>query len=259
MRRRLMSIIGVAFCAGALTALWAARPWSDRLGHFALATSDRPSPGDSPTGSVGTYGETGSRVAESGTAADPWARVPSGSSPSDAGNSMGGEPEGGRRSSAPRDTASEGELLQRDLAMPVVGVDPGTLQPTFHAPRGERTHEALDILAPKGTPVVAADDGEIVKLFYSDRGGKTIYQFDPPQRYCYYYAHLDRYAGGLAEKQHVKRGEVIGYVGSTGNASPDAPHLHFAIFRLGPERRWWEGTPIDPYPVLVALRAGSTH
>jgi peptidoglycan LD-endopeptidase LytH len=257
-RRRLMAIVGVAFCAGALTALWAARPWSDRVGQPALATSERPSRGDSPTGSVGTYGETGGRGGAGGTA-DPWARVPSGSSPSDAGNSVGEEPGGGRRSGAPRDPASEGELLDRDLATPVVGVDPATLQPTFHAPRGERTHEALDILAPKGTPVVAADDGEIVKLFYSERGGNTIYQFDPPQRYCYYYAHLDRYARGLAERQHVKRGEVIGYVGSTGNASPDAPHLHFAIFRLGPERRWWEGTPIDPYPVLAALRAGSTR
>jgi peptidoglycan LD-endopeptidase LytH len=258
-RRRLMAIIGVAFCAGALTALWAARPWSDPVEQRALAISDRPARGDSPTGSVGTYGETGGRGAESGTAADPWARAPSGSSPSDAGNSIGGEPEGGPRSVAPRDTAAEAELLDRDLAMPVAGIDPGTLQPTFHSPRGGRTHEALDILATKGAPVVAVDDGEIVKLFYSERGGNTIYQFDPPQRYCYYYAHLDRYARGLAEGQHVKRGEVIGYVGSTGNASPDAPHLHFAIFRLGPGRRWWEGTPIDPYPVLAALRAGSTR
>ena len=94
------------------------------------------------------------------------------------------------------------------------------------------------------------EDGEIVKLFYSVRGGKTIYQFDRSGRYCYYYAHLDSYARGLAEKQQVRRGQVIGYVGSTGNADADAPHLHFAIFRLGPEQRWWQGTPIDPYPVL---------
>jgi murein DD-endopeptidase MepM/ murein hydrolase activator NlpD len=155
--------------------------------------------------------------------------------------------------------AAEVELLVRNLAMPVTGVDPGTLQPTFHSPRGAREHEALDILAPKGTPVVAVDDGEIVKLFSSERGGNTIYQFDPAGRFCYYYAHLDRYAGGLAEGQRVTRGSVIGYVGSTGNASPETPHLHFAIFRLGPERRWWEGTPIDPYPVLGRLQSGSTR
>ena len=105
------------------------------------------------------------------------------------------------------------------------------------------------MLAPKGTPVLAVDDGEIVKLFYSVRGGKTIYQFDRSGRYCYYYAHLDSYASGLAEKQQVTQGQVIGYVGSTGNADADAPHLHFAIFRLDARsKHWWKGTPIDPYP-----------
>jgi peptidoglycan LD-endopeptidase LytH len=91
----------------------------------------------------------------------------------------------------------------------------------------------------------------IVKLFNSKGGGGiSIYQFDPTGTYCYYYAHLDRYADGLKEGQHVRRGDVIGYVGSTGNASPTAPHLHFSIFRLGPERQWWKGEPINPYPAL---------
>jgi murein DD-endopeptidase MepM/ murein hydrolase activator NlpD len=99
--------------------------------------------------------------------------------------------------------------------------------------------------------VLAADDGVIVKLFNSKGGGGiSIYQFDPTGTYCYYYAHLDRYADGLKEGQHVRRGDVIGYVGSTGNASPTAPHLHFSIFRLGPERQWWKGEPINPYPAL---------
>jgi len=84
-------------------------------------------------------------------------------------------------------------------------------------------------------------------------GGKTIYQFDPSGRYAYYYAHLDRYAKGLADGNEVRRGEVIGYVGSSGNAAPGAPHLHFAIFRLGPKREWWKGEAVDPFPYLTAF------
>ncbi len=106
-------------------------------------------------------------------------------------------------------------------------------------------------MAPRGTPVLAAADGKIVKLFDSKPGGLTIYEFDPSESVAYYYAHLDRYAAGIAAGLQVKQGEVIGYVGSTGNASPDAPHLHFAIFRLGPEKHWWQGTPINPYPLLA--------
>ena len=98
--------------------------------------------------------------------------------------------------------------------------------------------------------MVAADDGRVVKLFASRPGGLTIYQFDPPSRFAYYYAHLDRYAEGLREGMQLHRGEVIGYVGSTGNASAAAPHLHFAVFRLGAERQWWRGEAIDPFPAL---------
>ena len=99
-------------------------------------------------------------------------------------------------------------------------------------------------------PVRAVEDGRIAKLFTSEAGGLTIYHFDPSETFAYYYAHLDRYAAGLEEGQRVRRGQVIGYVGSTGNASEDAPHLHFAIFRLTPERQWWKGEPINPYPIL---------
>jgi len=137
------------------------------------------------------------------------------------------------------------------LLVPVRGVVPSQLSPSFTDARGEdRLHEALDIMAPTGTPVLAVADGHIVKLFDSRQGGLTIYQFDPAGRHAYYYAHLDRYAPGLAERQQVRQGEVIGYVGSSGNADPAAPHLHFAIFVLGPEKRWWEGTAIDPWPLL---------
>jgi murein DD-endopeptidase MepM/ murein hydrolase activator NlpD len=95
----------------------------------------------------------------------------------------------------------------------------------------------------------------VEKLFDSERGGLTVYQFEPSGKYCYYYAHLQRYADGLAEKKTIKRGEVIGYVGHTGNASPDAPHLHFEIHRLGPEKQWWKGESLNPYPVLRGTQA----
>jgi murein DD-endopeptidase MepM/ murein hydrolase activator NlpD len=143
------------------------------------------------------------------------------------------------------------ELARRDLEIPVEGVRPEQLVRSFTDERsGGRAHEALDILAPRNTPVKAAEDGRIVKLFNSKQGGITIYQFDPGERYCYYYAHLERYAPNVAEGQQIKKGDVIGYVGTSGNAPPNTPHLHFAIFKLGPEKRWWEGTAIDPYDVL---------
>jgi murein DD-endopeptidase MepM/ murein hydrolase activator NlpD len=138
------------------------------------------------------------------------------------------------------------------LIVPVRGVEVAELDNTFEDARGQgRVHEAIDIMAPRGTPVLAVADGTVEKLFDSEPGGLTIYQFEPSGRYAYYYAHLDRYAANLAEGQALKQGEVIGYLGSTGNASDDAPHLHFGIFRLGPEKRWWEGTAINPYPVLT--------
>ena len=148
------------------------------------------------------------------------------------------------------------ELPREALLIPVRGVRPSELQDTFDDRRGDgsRAHEALDIMAPRGTPVLAATDGRIEKLFESVAGGHTIYQFDDSATHAYYYAHLDRYAPGLAEGQEVERGELIGYVGSTGNASEDAPHLHFAIFELGPEKHWWEGTAIDPLPLLATPR-----
>jgi murein DD-endopeptidase MepM/ murein hydrolase activator NlpD len=138
-----------------------------------------------------------------------------------------------------------------DLIIPVQGASPGQIRDTFADGRGKRRHEATDIMAPRGTPVLAVDNGLVAKLFLSRAGGITIYQFDATQRWCYYYAHLDRYAARLLEGAAVHTGEIIGYVGSTGNASAEAPHLHFAIFELGPEKHWWQGKPIDPYPILL--------
>lgn len=155
---------------------------------------------------------------------------------------------------APVSPVEAGEIVAlraRHLRIPVDDVEREDLHNTFADARDSRTHEALDILAPRGTRVRAVEDGRIQKLFTSEAGGLTIYQFDATVTFTYYYAHLDRYEDGLREGQPVKRGDVIGYVGSTGNASPEAPHLHFAISRLGPEKRWWQGDPINPYLVFV--------
>jgi murein DD-endopeptidase MepM/ murein hydrolase activator NlpD len=140
-------------------------------------------------------------------------------------------------------------LRARGLLVPVEGLEPRQLRDTFQDARTGHLHEAMDIVAPRGTPVLAVDDGAVRKLFTSRYGGLTVYQFDPSETYCYYYAHLDRYADGLAEGRLVRRGERIGYVGTTGNAPLQTPHLHFTIFKLGPEKRWWEGVAINPFPV----------
>jgi murein DD-endopeptidase MepM/ murein hydrolase activator NlpD len=149
------------------------------------------------------------------------------------------------------DSAAVAALRTRSLELPVDGAGRDDLRDNFFDARNGRTHEALDIMAPRHTEVRAVDEGTIVKLFNSRGGGGiTIYQFDRSRTFCYYYAHLDRYAPALREGQHVRRGDLIGYVGNTGNASATAPHLHFAIFRLTPERLWWKGEPINPYAVF---------
>jgi len=142
-------------------------------------------------------------------------------------------------------------LRSRHLEIPVEGVSRDQLTRQFTDRRGEsREHEALDILAPRNTPVRAVESGRVAKLFLSKAGGITIYQFDPTERYCYYYAHLERYADGLKEGDMLTRGQVLGYVGTSGNAPKTTPHLHFAVFRLNDDKHWWEGTPLDPYEIL---------
>jgi len=137
------------------------------------------------------------------------------------------------------------------LLLPVQGVTAAQLVDTFTDMRSEgRSHDAIDIMAPAGTPVLAVADGHVEKLFDSKQGGLTLYQFNPERTHAYYYSHLQGYAAGIVEKKPLKRGELIGYVGSTGNADPAAPHLHFAIFVLGPEKQWWKGEAINPYPLL---------
>jgi murein DD-endopeptidase MepM/ murein hydrolase activator NlpD len=140
------------------------------------------------------------------------------------------------------------------LAIPVAGVKPHQLVDTFTQARagGARVHDAIDIMAATGTPVVAAAPGKVEKLFYSDGGGGiTAYIRSDDGRWSYYYAHLSAYAPGLREGQRVRRGDPVGYVGVTGNANPAGPHLHFAVNRMNPGEKWWQGTAINPYPLLA--------
>jgi peptidoglycan LD-endopeptidase LytH len=148
------------------------------------------------------------------------------------------------------------EPFEPRLRVPIDGIDLESLKGGFAEERAGHAHEAVDILAPRNTPVHAVGDGTIAKLFTSKAGGLTIYQFDPSQRFCYYYAHLERYAAGLNDGNRVAQGQVIGYVGTSGNAPPDTPHLHFAIFELGPDKHWWEGKAIDPYEVFKDQNSG---
>ena len=138
-----------------------------------------------------------------------------------------------------------------NLIIPVAGVRPEQLRDTFSDARSEgRVHDAIDIAAPLDTPVLAVADGTIVKLFPSDRGGTTIYQLSADSKFFYYYAHLARYAEGLAEGQFVKQGQTIGYVGDSGNAGAGNYHLHFSISLVSDPKRYWEGVNINPYPLL---------
>ena len=141
-------------------------------------------------------------------------------------------------------------LAMPALIVPVAGVTTDQLRDTWGEARAAgRVHQGIDIVAPAGTPVLAADDGRVAKLFLSEAGGITLYQFDPSETYVYYYAHLEGYAEGLAEGAALRQGEVIAFVGATGNARD--PHLHFEIGLLGPERRWWVSEPLNPYGFLV--------
>jgi murein DD-endopeptidase MepM/ murein hydrolase activator NlpD len=160
-------------------------------------------------------------------------------------------PTSGRTGIIPSEAPEAKDLAARKLTIPVNGVSAEKLVRSYHDARtGGREHEALDILAPRNTPVVAVEDGTIARLFLSKAGGLTVYQFDPSREYCYYYAHLERYADGLKEGDAVHRGQVLGYVGTSGNAPKNTPHLHFSVFRLTSDKHWWEGTPVDPFDIL---------
>ena len=229
-RRRALVVIGLAFALGALTSLGLS--W--RLGGFDAQDEVPPAmvAGGSP-----------------GTPVPP--HDPAGPAPVGPRFDVAGEPRPkATTGSSPGHADAVDELQDRDLIIPVDGVKERDLLDTYLDSRNGRQHEALDIMAARHTPVRSVEDGRIVKLFNSKAGGLTVYVFDPSERFTYYYAHLDRYADGLEEGQTVRQGQVIGYVGSTGNASESAPHLHFAIFRLTPEKQWWKGEPLNPYLIL---------
>jgi murein DD-endopeptidase MepM/ murein hydrolase activator NlpD len=153
-------------------------------------------------------------------------------------------------------TADDVALITHEITMPLDSIDPTMLHSNFTEKRGggTREHRALDIMAPRGTPIHSAASGRVLKLFRSVDGGLMVYAADSSERFVLMYAHLDRYAPSLTDSTRLVRGQLIGYVGSTGNASPNAPHLHFAIARSADVKHWSRGNPIDPLPILVAAR-----
>ena len=151
-------------------------------------------------------------------------------------------------------SALEREILHlrsRLLIVPVAGVLPAQIPDSYLAKRGSRTHNAIDILAPRGTPVLSADEGRVLRLRSNASGGTTIYATDPSGRIVYYYAHLERYRAGLAEGAPLGKGDTIGHVGTTGNAPPTVPHLHFQVTVMHAEGKYWTGTPVDPRPFMT--------
>jgi murein DD-endopeptidase MepM/ murein hydrolase activator NlpD len=147
-------------------------------------------------------------------------------------------------------TDAELSVLRSELIVPVEGVERTALRDSFDEGRGTHRHEATDILAPRGTPVHSAAGGRVLKLFDSKAGGLMVYALDPSGRFILMYGHLDRYADGLRDGDALAQGQLIGYVGSTGDASPDVPHLHFAIAHTADPSKWWQGDAVNPYPVL---------
>jgi len=146
----------------------------------------------------------------------------------------------------------EAVLAAKGLIIPVQGVDASRVRDSYSAARGGRTHDAVDIMAPRGTPVIAADSGTIIKLRQNEAGGITIYQLDQAERFVYYYAHLDRYQDGLVEGMAIRQGDVLGFVGTTGNAPENIPHLHFQVMLYRGRGQYWGGDPINPHPYLTS-------
>jgi murein DD-endopeptidase MepM/ murein hydrolase activator NlpD len=212
---------------------------------------------------VGMRGATAAAVADSAsgtvnTLPDPAGSVRGSAAPRDSAALANVDvPETPEPSGSETVTAEDVTLLTRQIVMPLDGIDPTTLRSNFDERRGggARQHQALDIMAPRGTPVRSAATGRVLKLFTSANGGLMIYAADSSERWVLMYAHLDQYARGLTDSTRLERGQIIGYVGSTGNASPTAPHLHFAVARSADVSRWSRGKAIDPLPILVSARA----
>ena len=143
-------------------------------------------------------------------------------------------------------------LVGRGIIIPVANARLARIPDSFDDSReGKRVHRAVDIMAPRGTPVLAADDGNVLRMRQGGAGGITLYAVEPRGRFVYYYAHLDRYRKGLAEGDALRRGDTLGFVGTSGNAPRDVPHLHFQIMRMPADGRWWTGVPVNPRPLFV--------
>jgi murein DD-endopeptidase MepM/ murein hydrolase activator NlpD len=236
------------FALGAATVLlvvwvYGVRPAGAPIGEGRAGAPPPPSRNSpSPGGGAPGPAAPGGTVAAPG--APPPAATPGGGAPGTTG--------GGEAPPPPPAVASDIDALgRRHLLLPVQGLRREQLRDSFSEGRAGHLHEAIDIMAARNTPVMAVEDGSLAKLFVSALGGNTIYQFDPSGNYAYYYAHLERYADGIHEGDQLRRGQVIGYVGTSGNAPPQSPHLHFAIFRLTPDKQWWKGTALDPYLVFT--------
>jgi len=234
------------FALGAATVLlvvwvYGVRPAGAPIGEGRAGAPPPPSRnGSSPGGGAPGPAAPGGTVAAPGA---PPAATPGGGAPGTTG--------GGEAPPPPPAVASDIDALgRRHLLLPVQGLRREQLRDSFSEGRAGHVHEAIDIMAARNTPVMAVEDGHLAKLFVSAQGGNTIYQFDPSGTYAYYYAHLERYAD-VHEGDQLRRGQVIGYVGTPGNAPPQSPHLHFAIFRLTPDKQWWKGTALDPYLVFT--------
>jgi murein DD-endopeptidase MepM/ murein hydrolase activator NlpD len=150
-------------------------------------------------------------------------------------------------------------LRTRHLVVPVAGANMAKVEDSYFEPRdgGDRTHRALDILAPRGTPILSADDGKILRMSNSSLGGITMYTVDPSNRIVYYYAHMDHYNDAMSPGRLIVRGDTLGFVGTTGNAPKDTPHLHFQIMRWPSDGKYWNGDPIDPFDFLGGVRRGT--
>ena len=233
------------FALGAATVLfvvwvYGVRPAGAPIGEGATAAPGGPQAPRTP----GVRGSTGALPPPSRNGPSPGGASPGGGAPGTTG--------GGEAPPPPPAVASDIDALgRRHLLLPVQGLRREQLRDSFSEGRAGHLHEAIDIMAARNTPVMAVEDGSLAKLFVSALGGNTIYQFDPSGTYAYYYAHLERYADGIHEGDQLRRGQVIGYVGTSGNAPPQSPHLHFAIFRLTPDKQWWKGAALDPYLVFT--------
>jgi len=151
-------------------------------------------------------------------------------------------------------------LSARHLMVPVAGADMSKVEDSFLDGRdGERVHHAIDILAPRGTPILSADDGKILRMSNNTVGGITMYTVDPTNRIVYYYAHMDHYNDAMSPGRTISRGDTLGYVGTTGNAPKDTPHLHFQIMRWPADGKYWNGEPIDPFEFLGGVHHERAH